>query len=286
MSSVVLATAGYDHTIRFWEATSGVCYRTLQFPDSQVNRLEVTGDKTLLAAAGNPHIRLYDVPGGAAQPVHTCDGHTDNVTAIGFHRDHRWMYSGSDDGTVRLWDLRAPGPQRQFESRAAVTSACLHPNQKELVSADASGNVRVWDVGQGACTCELVPEVGVAVRSLSLAADGSLVVAANAHGTCYVWRTGRQTTGGPTDPTGSTSSTATFEPLHKLRAHRAEVLRCLLSPDLRWRVSRGSFPHSRAQQRALQPWQLLEASRPWCLAPVPAILATCRRRNRGFRPLP
>jgi target of rapamycin complex subunit LST8 len=27
MSKVVLATAGYDHTIRFWEATSGVCYR-------------------------------------------------------------------------------------------------------------------------------------------------------------------------------------------------------------------------------------------------------------------
>lgn len=31
---VILATAGYDHTIRFWEATSGRCYRTLQYPDS------------------------------------------------------------------------------------------------------------------------------------------------------------------------------------------------------------------------------------------------------------
>jgi hypothetical protein len=36
-SSVVLATAGYDHSIRFWEATSGICYRTLQYPDSQVS---------------------------------------------------------------------------------------------------------------------------------------------------------------------------------------------------------------------------------------------------------
>ena len=42
MSSVVLATAGYDHTIRFWEATSGLCYRTLQYAESQVNRLEIT----------------------------------------------------------------------------------------------------------------------------------------------------------------------------------------------------------------------------------------------------
>lgn len=36
MSSVVLATAGYDHQIKFWEATSGICYRTVQYADSQV----------------------------------------------------------------------------------------------------------------------------------------------------------------------------------------------------------------------------------------------------------
>ncbi|WZZ61766.1 hypothetical protein YC2023_061873 [Brassica napus] len=31
---VVLATASYDHTIRFWKAESGRCYRTIQYPDS------------------------------------------------------------------------------------------------------------------------------------------------------------------------------------------------------------------------------------------------------------
>jgi hypothetical protein len=35
-SQVILATAGYDHTIKLWEATSGICYRTLQYADSQV----------------------------------------------------------------------------------------------------------------------------------------------------------------------------------------------------------------------------------------------------------
>ena len=36
-SQVILATAGYDHTIKLWEATSGICYRTLQYADSQVS---------------------------------------------------------------------------------------------------------------------------------------------------------------------------------------------------------------------------------------------------------
>jgi hypothetical protein len=33
--SVILATAGYDHKIRFWEAPSGICSRYLKYPDSQ-----------------------------------------------------------------------------------------------------------------------------------------------------------------------------------------------------------------------------------------------------------
>ena len=56
--SVVLATAGYDKKICFWEAPSGRCHRMIKFSDSQVNRLEISPDKQFIAAAGNPVIRL------------------------------------------------------------------------------------------------------------------------------------------------------------------------------------------------------------------------------------
>mmetsp|Transcript_28775 Transcript_28775/g.81034 ORF Transcript_28775/g.81034 Transcript_28775/m.81034 type:complete len:313 (+) Transcript_28775:430-1368(+) len=222
MSSVVLATAGYDHTIRFWEATSGICYRTLQYTDSQVNRLEISSDKQLLAAAGNPHIRMFEVNSNNPQPVASYSGHTGNVTAVGFQKDSKWLFSGSEDGTVRIWDLRAPSCQREYESRAAVNTVVLHPNQGELISGDQNGNIRVWDLTANACSCELVPEVGTAVRSLTVALDGSLMVAANNNGTCYVWRMMR-----------GASLTTHFEPLHKLRAHQGYILKCLLSPDVR-----------------------------------------------------
>lgn len=222
--SVVLATAGYDHTIRFWEATTGICYRTLQYPDSQVNTLQITADKTLVAAAGNPHIRLYEVNSNNAQPIVSYDGHTSNVTSVGFEKNGTWMFSGSEDGTVKIWDLRAPGAQREFEHKsAAVNSVVLHPvNQHELISGDQQGNIRVWDLTAGACSCELVPEVGVPVRSLTVAPDGSLVIAANNSGTCYVWKSLQ-----------GANMTTHFEPLHKLKAHGTYILKCLLSPDVR-----------------------------------------------------
>lgn len=186
-SSVVLATAGYDHTIRcamgsiwtlrfihtlgggrltapltphlcpiwtfpprFWEATSGICYRTLQFPDSQVNKLEITADKTLIAAAGNPHVRLFSVASANPQPVLSFDQHSANVTAVGFQKDGKWMYTGSEDGTVRIWDMRAPGCQREYESRAAVNTVVLHPQQGELISG---GSRLVMGVGRGRVSC-------------------------------------------------------------------------------------------------------------------------------------
>ncbi|WMV19221.1 hypothetical protein MTR67_012606 [Solanum verrucosum] len=96
-----------------------------------------------------------------------------------------------------------------------------HWAETELISGDQNGNIRVWDLRANSCSCELVPEVDTAVRSLTVMWDGSLIVAANNRGTCYVWRLLR-----------GTETMTNFEPLHKLQAHDGYILKCLLSPEL------------------------------------------------------
>ena len=116
MQSVILATAGYDHTIRFWEA-AGMCHRdhTLEYRDSQVNQLAITGDKYLLGVAGNPHVRLYEINSNNFNPLLSFDGHVGNVTSVGFQKDRKWLYSGGEDATVKIWDIRGPDFfQRKF----------------------------------------------------------------------------------------------------------------------------------------------------------------------------
>jgi G protein beta subunit-like protein len=68
---------------------------------------------------------------------------------------------GEGLGPPRVWDLRAgPACQREFGHRgAAVNAAALHANGAELVSGDQAGAIRVWDLGAGTCSCELVPAV-------------------------------------------------------------------------------------------------------------------------------
>lgn len=38
--------------------------------------------------------------------VITYESHSSNVMAVGFQCDGNWMYSGSEDGTIKIWDLR------------------------------------------------------------------------------------------------------------------------------------------------------------------------------------
>ncbi|CAG8452348.1 4414_t:CDS:2 [Acaulospora colombiana] len=151
-SSVILVTAGYDHTIRFWEALSGICSRTIQHPDS----------------------------------ITSFDGHTGNVTAVGFHCEGKWMVTSSEDGTLKIWDTRhvilkkmAPSIQRNYDHKAPVNDVAIHPNQGELISCDQKGSIKIWDLSENSCTHELVPEEDVPLRSVTIAADGSMFVAAN-----------------------------------------------------------------------------------------------------------
>jgi len=221
MPSVILATASYDHTIRFWEAPSGICYRTIQYADSHINRLEVTPDKMYIAAAGNPHVRLFEVNTNNANPVTSFDGHKANVTAVGFQKEGKWMFTGSEDGTVKIWDLRAPGCQRDYECSAPVNTVVLHPNQAELISGDQNGNIRVWDLTANACSKELVPDGETGVKSVSISSDASMVAAANNKGKCFVWKLADE-------------DTSKFEPFQKIEAHPRYILKCLFSPDTKY----------------------------------------------------
>ena len=170
--SVILATAGYDHKIRFWEAPSGICSRVIKYQDSQVNKLQITPDKQFIAAAGNPHIRLYEILNSSSavdnvgvggvdpptqQPVLTLEGHTAAVTSIGFQKDGRYLYSGSEDGTIKVWDLRNPNYSRSFDSKGGVNSVTLRTDRDEFISGDQNGYVKVWDLGGNGCIHSVKP---------------------------------------------------------------------------------------------------------------------------------
>ncbi|KGO66962.1 hypothetical protein PITC_038420 [Penicillium italicum] len=263
--SVILCTAGYDHTIRFWEALSGICSRTIQHPDSQVNRLCITPDKRFLAAAGHNNVKLFDIKSTNPNPVITFEGHTNNITGVAFHCEGKWMVTSSEDGTVKVWDTRTGSLQRNYVHRAAVNDVVIHPNQGELISGDHAGMVRVWDLGESVCTHQLIPEEDTAVLSVSVASDGSLLCAGNKKGNVYLWRMVQ------------TDETTRIIPVCTFQAHKDYLTRVLLSPDVKhlatcsadhtakvWNLD-AEFPPAKL---ALKQWKEKEALNPPVETPV------------------
>ncbi|KIY43627.1 WD40 repeat-like protein [Fistulina hepatica ATCC 64428] len=223
--SVILVTGSYDHEIRFWEAWSGICSRTISRAgeSGQVNRLAISPDKRFLAAAIHKKINIYEIASTSSKPLTTLEAHTNNVTSVCFHSEGKWLVTGSEDGTIKIWDLRRTGlVHRNYDNGSPVNDVVVHPNQGELISCDQAGSIKQWDLGENLCYHELTPDAEAPIRSVTLASDGSLLVAGNNKGRCYVWKVND-------DP-----ELPRFQAVTKFTAHEKYLTRCLLSPDTKY----------------------------------------------------
>ncbi len=94
-----------DNTLRVWDLASGETVRTLSGHTGAVTG----GGGDAGRPPGRLRLRGQDAagvgPGTPARAVRTLSGHTSAVNAVAVTPDGRHAVSGSDDNTLRVWDL-------------------------------------------------------------------------------------------------------------------------------------------------------------------------------------
>lgn len=76
----------------------------------------------------------------------TLSGHSNWVRSCNFSPDGRLAVSGSDDKTVRIWDLRTKRALRTYSNHSAVNAVRFHPDGTCIAAACGDSTIRIWDV--------------------------------------------------------------------------------------------------------------------------------------------
>ncbi len=77
-------------------------------------------------------------------------GHKDWVNSVAVSPDGKWAVSGSQDKTVKIWDLETGECRATLEGHTdRVQSVAITPDGKRILSASIDNSVRVWDASSG-----------------------------------------------------------------------------------------------------------------------------------------
>lgn len=122
----------------------------LNIHDGTVRDLIFIEDALVSAGAGNCQIALTDSSGHTFKNY---AGHTAPILGL-YSWDYRSFTSCSQDKSIRFWDLRASTAVNVImpsirTSNSPVTSVCVDPSGKLLVSGHEDASVMLYDIVGG-----------------------------------------------------------------------------------------------------------------------------------------
>ena len=196
--------------------------------EAAMPQLEIAAENTPAAASAKEALQIAR-SGDIAPPQceRTLEGHDHYVSCLCLTPDGRRVISGSDDKTIRIWDLDTGECLRILEGHAERVSALTLNNDGSLaISAGDDQTLRIWNVDSGDCQKTFEPDARM-IFAVSLETNGRMALLA-AGGDQYA---------GVEESKLQLWSLTTGRAMRMLEGHTSATKTAVISPDGRWGLS-------------------------------------------------
>jgi len=128
----------------------GTCSRTVQL-HQRILTLACWKDTIAVGLSSGGIFTLHRITGIQTA---TPSGHTDYVRSLAFSPDGTSLVSGSDDKTIKLWDVQTGGVVKTFHGHTDwVLSVSISADCTTIASGSEDKTIRLWNNQTGECHC-------------------------------------------------------------------------------------------------------------------------------------
>lgn len=168
----LLASAGYDRTIKLWNASTFTDPNLLQDHSDAIHSLSFHPDSKLLAsAAADRALKVWDIESG--KRLYTLSDPTDGLYAAAWSPDGKHLAAAGIDKSLRVWEANADGGKlvhSVFAHTQPVTRIVYAKDGKTLYSISEGKNIKGWSTATMKETF-VSPEQTETMLSIALSPD-------------------------------------------------------------------------------------------------------------------
>nr|CDS29015.1 U5 small nuclear ribonucleoprotein 40 kDa [Hymenolepis microstoma] len=182
-----VVSAGFDRQVFVWE-TYGECANVAVMPGHGGAILDLalsTDGELLYSASSDKTVAIWDL--NVCQRVKKIRGHQNIVNSVSIaRRGPQMIVSGSDDGTVRLWDRRQKTEVQNFQNTYQVLSVTFNDTAELIFSGGIDNIIKGWDLRKLDVAMRLNGHTDT-VTGLALSPDGNFLLSNSMDNTLRIW---------------------------------------------------------------------------------------------------